>query len=160
MGPLWGTGVCNLTARRWPSVLDYFKKEHKLEITILSHGVSMLYSVFMPVTNLKEWLDQLMTQTVSHVWKQKLGRHVWAPVLELRCKDKQRGYVEVPYVQYTICWSVSSPVDWLAPLLQIPSIPGLYLTSGGGPTRQAWCPPLHPYLDSCCCFLPCSKPDP
>lgn len=80
--------------------LDYFQNKHKLEITMLSHGVSMLYSFFMSPAKLAEKMDQKMSDIVTKVSKKKIGKHVRSLVFELCCNDTSKEDVEVPYVKY------------------------------------------------------------
>uniref|UniRef100_A0A336MWA3 E1 ubiquitin-activating enzyme n=1 Tax=Culicoides sonorensis TaxID=179676 RepID=A0A336MWA3_CULSO len=82
--------------------LEYFKKEHKLEITMLSQGVCMLYSFFMQKSKREERMNCLMSEVVKKVSKKKIEPHQRSLVFEICCNDEEGEDVEVPYVRYTL----------------------------------------------------------
>ncbi|KAJ1980774.1 E1 ubiquitin-activating protein [Dimargaris cristalligena] len=82
--------------------LDYFQREHGLEITMLSSGVTMLYSFFMAKKKLEERRPMKMSQLVEAVSKKPIPPHVKSIVLEMCVNDRDGEDVEVPYVRLTI----------------------------------------------------------
>lgn len=82
--------------------MDYFKTEHKLEITMLSQGVCMLYSFFLPPLKAAERMNLGMRELVERVSRKTIEPHVRALVFELCCNDVNNEDVEVPYVKYNL----------------------------------------------------------
>ncbi|RUP12667.1 hypothetical protein BC936DRAFT_139798, partial [Jimgerdemannia flammicorona] len=82
--------------------LDYFRNEHQLDVTMLSCGVSMLYSFFMPKKKLEERKGMKMSKLVENVSKKPIPDYVRALVIEICVNDRSGEDVEVPYVRVSI----------------------------------------------------------
>jgi len=82
--------------------INYFQREHKLEISMLSQGVCMLYSFFMQQKKREEREQMTMSALVEEVSKKKITPHVKALTFELCCNDSSGEDVEVPYVRYIL----------------------------------------------------------
>ncbi|XP_077492536.1 ubiquitin-like modifier-activating enzyme 1 [Amblyomma americanum] len=67
--------------------LDYFKNKHNVEITMMSYGVSMLYSFIMQPPKVTERLNLPMSQVVRQVSKKPIEPHVRSLIFDLWCND-------------------------------------------------------------------------
>lgn len=82
--------------------IDYFKNVHNLEVTMLTQGVTMLYSFFLSQAKVKERNEMTLTELVRKVSKKKIDPQVKALVFEICCNDDTGEDVEVPYVRYIL----------------------------------------------------------
>jgi len=78
-------------------LLDFFKNEHKLEVTMVSQGVSMLWSSFVPPKKAAERMNMRMSELVENVSKKPIPPHVKNLLVEVMCNDEDDEDVEVPY---------------------------------------------------------------
>ncbi|KAI9143154.1 hypothetical protein BKA69DRAFT_1026824 [Paraphysoderma sedebokerense] len=83
-------------------LLTLFKEKHELEITMLSCGVSMLYSFFMPKKKQEERKAMNISKLVETVSKKPVPAHARSLVLEMCVNDKDGEDVEVPYLRVVI----------------------------------------------------------
>jgi len=82
-------------------LIEYFKSEHKLEVQMLSSGVTLLYSFFIQPGKKKERLQMTVSNAVREVGKRDIGDHEQYLVLDVCVNDlEEEEDQDVPYVRY------------------------------------------------------------
>ncbi|KAI0723211.1 ubiquitin activating enzyme [Earliella scabrosa] len=76
-------------------VIDYFKREHKLEVSMVSQGVSLLWSSFTSPKKAQERLPMKFSKLVEHVSKKPLPAHTKHLIVEVMVCDEDGEDVEV-----------------------------------------------------------------
>ncbi|PKI83669.1 E1 ubiquitin-activating enzyme [Malassezia vespertilionis] len=83
-------------------LLAYFKEKEGLEVTMISGGVSMLFSDFMPPKKKEERLQMSMSQLLETVSKQPIPPYAKNILIEIMADDLNGEDVEVPFVNVRI----------------------------------------------------------
>ncbi|KAJ7667732.1 ubiquitin activating enzyme [Mycena polygramma] len=79
-------------------IVNWFQTNHKLDITMVSQGVSMLWSSFIGKKKSEERLPMKFSKLVEFVSKKAIPPHVKHLVVEVMVSDEEGEDVEVPFI--------------------------------------------------------------
>ncbi|KAJ7117326.1 ubiquitin activating enzyme [Mycena crocata] len=79
-------------------IVNWFQTNHKLDITMVSQGVSMLWSSFIGKKKSEERLPMKFSKLVEFVSKKPIPPHVKHLVVEVMVSDEEGEDVEVPFI--------------------------------------------------------------
>lgn len=97
----WDSLDMNLGNITLGEFMDYFESEYKLEISMLSYGVSILYSFFANKKKVEERKAMKMTEVITSITKKEFPPNQLFIVLEIIANDTETDEeVELPYVKF------------------------------------------------------------
>lgn len=81
--------------------LQYFETEYNLDVSMISHGVSILFSFFANPKKLEERKKMKMSEVVTSITKKEFPPNQLFIILEIIANDIDTDEeVELPYVKY------------------------------------------------------------
>ncbi|KAE9406021.1 ubiquitin activating enzyme [Gymnopus androsaceus JB14] len=83
-------------------IINWFQKEHKLDVSMVSQGVSMLWSSFVGKKKSEERMPMKFSKLVEHVSKKPLSPHTKDFIVEVMVSDEEGEDVEVPFIVVSI----------------------------------------------------------
>mmetsp|Transcript_24692 Transcript_24692/g.54372 ORF Transcript_24692/g.54372 Transcript_24692/m.54372 type:complete len:1053 (-) Transcript_24692:85-3243(-) len=97
----WDSLDVNLGNVTLGEFMDYFEKEYNLEISMLSFGVSILYSFFANKKKVEERKAMKMTDVITSITKKEFPADQLFLILEVICNDKDTDEeVDLPYIKF------------------------------------------------------------
>lgn len=97
----WDSLDMNLGDITMGDFMDHFEKEHNLEISMLSYGVSILYSFFANKKKVEERKVMKMTEVIGSITQREFPLNQLFIILEVIANDKDTDEeVELPYIKF------------------------------------------------------------
>jgi ubiquitin-activating enzyme E1 len=97
----WDSLDINLGNITLGEFMDYFEKEYNLEISMLSYGVSILYSFFANKKKVEERKLMKMTDVITSITNKDFPANQLFIILEIIANDKETDEeVELPYIKF------------------------------------------------------------
>ena len=97
----WDSLDMNLGDITMGEFMDYFEKEYNLEISMLSYGVSILYSFFANKKKVEERKLMKMTQVIQSITEKQFPPNQLYIILEVIANEKETDEeVELPYIRF------------------------------------------------------------
>ena len=97
----WDSLDVNLGDITMGEFMDYFEKEYGLEISMLSYGVSILYSFFANKKKIEERKKMKMTEVIYSISKKEFPPNQLFIILEVIANDLDTDEeVELPYLKF------------------------------------------------------------
>lgn len=99
----WDSVDINLGNITLGEFMDYFENKYNLEISMLSYGVSILYSFFANKKKVEERKAMKMTEVIHSITKKELPDNQLFIILEVIANDKDTDdEVDLPYIKFRI----------------------------------------------------------
>lgn len=97
----WDSLDMNLGDITMGEFMDYFEKEYGLEISMLSYGVSILYSFFANKKKVEERKAMKMTEVITSITNKEFPPNQLFIILEVIANDLETDEeVELPYIRF------------------------------------------------------------
>lgn len=97
----WDSLDMNLGDITMGEFMDHFENEYNLEISMLSYGVSILYSFFANKKKVEERKAMRMTEVIQSITKKEFPPNQLYIILEVIANDKDTDEeVELPYIKF------------------------------------------------------------